>query len=57
MLPKLKPSVLNPEPKNQNIEINSDTVAQMNLLYAKDYKVTIDIACMFKKFKEIGNLK
>ncbi len=57
MLPKLKPSVLNQEQKGQDFEQDSDIAAQMNLMYAKDYKVTIDIACIYKKFRETGNLE
>jgi GT2 family glycosyltransferase len=54
MLPKLKLGILSPELAGQDLEMSSEIAAQMNLLYAKDYKMTIDIACIFKKLKETG---
>jgi len=55
LLPHLKNGVLNPEPYGQKQEINTEMASQINLMYAKDYKITIDIACLFKKFKELGS--
>jgi len=53
LLPKLKQGVISPQ-LNQNENNNS---MQIDLIYAKDYKVSIDIICFFNKFKQLGNNK
>jgi len=55
MLPLLKKSVLYPEPAGNVNKIDAALAAQLNLMYAKDYKVNIDIAIIFKKLKYLGS--
>ena len=55
MLPSLKKSVLHPEPTDNVNEIDNALAAQLNLMYAKDYKVNIDIAIILKKLKYMGS--
>lgn len=52
-LPKLKNGIISPVLTSGD---NSNNISsQIDLMYAKDYKVTIDIICFFNKFKELGN--
>lgn len=53
LLPQLKKGIISP--KLISDENNNNILSQIDLMYAKDYKVTIDINCFFKKFKELGN--
>jgi O-antigen biosynthesis protein len=55
MLPSLKKSVLHPEPKGNINGIDAELAAQLNLMYAKDYRTNIDIAIIFKKIKHLGS--
>jgi O-antigen biosynthesis protein len=55
MLPSLKKSVLHPEPAGNINGIDKVLAAQLNLMYAKDYKTNIDTAVIFKKIKYLGN--
>jgi len=53
MFPSLKKSVLHPKPAGNVNEIDTALAAQLNLMYAKDYKVNIDIAVIFKKLNTL----
>ena len=55
LLPPLKKCILNPIAKSNTEEINSELMARMNLMYAKDYSILIDLATIFKKIKYLGN--
>ncbi len=54
LLPKLKKGIISPILFSSNSSNNISS--QIDLMYAKDYKVTIDIICFFNKFKELGNI-
>jgi len=53
LLPKLKQGIISP----QISIIENNNSMQIDLMYAKDYKVSIDIICFFNKFKQLGNNK
>lgn len=53
-LPKIKPGVLSPVsafPQNNDPAF----VTKMNIIYAKDYRASIDIRIVFKGFRQLGN--
>ncbi|MBN2522443.1 MAG: glycosyltransferase [Bacteroidales bacterium] len=53
-LPKLNKGILTPIPGSRNKKINSETIKRMNLLYAKDYKMSTDISIIFRDFRYLG---
>ena len=55
MLPVLKKGVICPEPAGNKSEIDKELASKINLMYAKDYKVNIDVAVIFKKIKYLGD--
>ncbi len=55
MLPPLKKGILSPYIKHKPEEVTSELSVRLNLMYAKDYRVTIDLATVFNKFKYLGN--
>jgi GT2 family glycosyltransferase len=55
LLPILKKGVLHPEPVGSSKELTNELAAKLNLMYAKDYKTSIDLAIIFNKFKYLGN--
>jgi GT2 family glycosyltransferase len=55
MLPKVRSGILSPlTPFRQNHR-DADTIARMNLLYARDYTVYKDLEIIYKGFKDLGN--
>ena len=54
-LPPLKKGIVSIATKRKSEELDSEVMARMNLLYAKDYSITIDISTIFKKIKYLGN--
>ncbi|MCD4745984.1 MAG: glycosyltransferase family 2 protein [Bacteroidales bacterium] len=54
-LPKIKKGILNPTNAFKNRTISNETINKLNLLYARDYKITNDLNIIFKGFKFLGN--
>lgn len=53
-LPKIKEGILSPV-SHLNISLQTeDTVAKLNLLYAKDYKISSDIAILLRNLRNLG---
>ncbi|MCX6268285.1 MAG: glycosyltransferase [Bacteroidetes bacterium] len=53
-LPELKPGVLNPLDAFQNKNVAGETTARLDLLYARDYKLTNDLNIIIKGFRNLG---
>lgn len=54
-LPPIKPGVINPAHIIDSANESSETRNKMNLIYAKDYKVIIDLMAIGNNFKYLGN--
>lgn len=53
-LPKIKKGVLNPLDAFRNKNVPEETNARLNLLYARDYKLTNDLNIILRGFRELG---
>lgn len=53
-LPKIKKGVLNPADFSQKKIDNAETIDNLNILYARDYKVTQDILIILKNLRNLG---
>jgi len=53
-LPDIRKGVLNPHDAFQNKQIDPDAAARLDLMYARDYKLTNDFTIIFKGFRELG---
>lgn len=53
-LPIIKKGVLSPTDAFKNREFNSDTISKLNILYARDYKLSNDLNILFKGIRELG---
>lgn len=53
-LPKIKKGVLTPTDVFPEIEINSETVTRLNMLYARDYKMGTDLNIIWRGFRNLG---
>ena len=53
-LPKTKPGVLFPSDVFPGKKLNKSTLHRLNLLYAKDYKLSNDFNTLWKGFRELG---
>lgn len=53
-LPGLKPGVLSPADLLANAPSNTDTIEKLNVIYARDYKVTKDLFILVKNLRETG---
>jgi hypothetical protein len=49
------PGVLTPLPVSKENSTGSETIRRLNLLYAKDYKLSNDILIIIRDFKYLGN--
>ncbi len=49
------PGVLTPLPVSKEKSTGSETIRRLNLLYAKDYKLSNDILIIIRDFKYLGN--
>jgi len=50
----MQPGVLTPLPASKNKAVDIETIKRLNLLYAKDYKLTNDISIIIRDFKYLG---
>lgn len=53
-LPELKTGVLNPQDAFKQKTLHQETTMRLNLLYARDYKLTNDINIIIRGFRELG---
>jgi len=53
-LPKMKQGVLNPLDAFQNQNVPEETASRLDLLYARDYKLTNDLNILLKGVKNLG---
>lgn len=53
-LPDIKPGVLNPLDAFKNSNISVEAIARLNLLYARDYKLTNDLNIIIRGFRNLG---
>ena len=53
-LPEIKKGVLNPFDAFRKEPIPGEAIARLNLLYAKDYKISNDINIILKGFRDLG---
>lgn len=53
-LPKIKRGVLNPTDLFRNLTIDDETRDRLNLLYARDYKLTNELNILYKGFRNLG---
>jgi O-antigen biosynthesis protein len=53
-LPELRTAVLHPSDIHASSTLNTETIRQLNLLYAKDYKISADISIILRGFRNLG---
>ncbi|MEI6683906.1 MAG: glycosyltransferase [Bacteroidota bacterium] len=53
-LPEIKPGVLNPLDAFKNKNLPEETTTRLDLLYARDYKLTNDLNIIIKGFRQLG---
>lgn len=53
-LPKIRKGVLNPTDAFNNKVLDEDTTTRLNMLYARDYKISSDLMIMWKGFRNMG---
>ena len=55
-LPAIKPGVLNPLDAFRNKNVLEETTTRLDLLYARDYKLTNDLNIIIKGFRNLGRI-
>jgi len=53
-LPKIKKGVLNPTDAFKNLKMTNETINRLNILYARDYRVSNDLNIIYKRFRSLG---
>ncbi len=53
-LPGIRTGILNPTDSLKNKNLDQETIEKLNLLYARDYKVSYDINIVFNGFRNSG---
>jgi len=53
-LPKIKPGILTPYDLHKASGVKGETYEQLNLLYAKDYRIIHDLHIIIKGFRHLG---
>lgn len=53
-LPSIRPGILNPLDAFASKEIDPEALHRLDLMYARDYKVTNDLLILFKGFRSLG---
>ncbi|UCG26646.1 MAG: hypothetical protein JSV24_06600, partial [Bacteroidales bacterium] len=53
-LPVLRNGILSPVVGKENLNLSNETIRDLNLIYAKDYKINHDIQIIFKGFRHLG---
>ncbi len=54
-LPKIKPGIIGPLIGSQSHNPKADIVNKINLIYAKDYKLSTDIKALIRNIRYLGN--
>jgi hypothetical protein len=55
-LPEIKPGVLNPLDAFRQKDVLEETTTRLDLLYARDYKLTNDLNIIIKGFRNLGRI-
>jgi len=55
-LPEIKPGVLNPLDAFRHKNVHEETTTRLDLLYARDYKLTNDLNIIIKGFRNLGRI-
>jgi len=53
-LPEIKKGILNPFDAFHGKPVPGEAIARLNLLYARDYKITNDVNILLKGFRDLG---
>ncbi len=53
-LPEIKKGILNPFDAFRKKPVPGDAIARLNLLYARDYKISNDVNIILKAFRDLG---
>ncbi|NQV03526.1 MAG: glycosyl transferase family 2, partial [Bacteroidia bacterium] len=53
-LPEVKIGILNPFDAFNNKPVPGEAIARLNLIYARDYKITNDVNIILKGFRDLG---
>ncbi|MFU8844139.1 MAG: hypothetical protein ACNA7V_10070, partial [Bacteroidales bacterium] len=53
-LPGLKKGILNPTDAMKAGQLTNEDIERLNLLYARDYKITNDLRVLLRGFKDLG---
>jgi O-antigen biosynthesis protein len=53
-LPRLKPGAINPANALSMMKPDDETLGRLNLLYARDYKISTDLDIIIKGFRHLG---
>ncbi len=55
-LPKIKPGILNPTQRLSDTSLDQQTVYRLNLLYAKDYQLWLDVEAVWLAWRSLGEV-
>lgn len=55
-LPEIKKGILNPFDAFHDKPVPGEAIARLNLLYARDYKITNDVNIILKGFRDLGRI-
>jgi hypothetical protein len=53
-LPKIRKGVLNPTDAFYDLNFSGETITRLNLLYARDYKISNEFNIIYKGFRQLG---
>ena len=53
-LPKLIPGILHPDDVFKGDELTAETLENLNLAYARNYRILTDIRILFRGFSKLG---
>jgi len=53
-LPQIRKGVLSPVDAYEARDLPEDTIQRLNVIYARDYKVTVDLNILFKGYRDTG---
>jgi hypothetical protein len=55
-MPSIRKGILNPTDLFPNREIDKETAGTLNMLYARDYRITNDLNIILRGFRRLGRL-
>jgi len=53
-LPRLKPGILHPDDVFRDTEMASETLDNLNLAYARNYRIITDVRILLRGFHKLG---